>query len=297
MRVASLGSLSKAAEQLHTVQPAVSRQIRLLEEELGVTLLVRHSRGVDLTEAGTIVLQRASRLLQLADELKTEVETLYSQPKGLLRLAFPPSVGVLFMAELVAEFRRSFPGVRLYLSETLSTSVRELLLADAVDFGIISNFVAHSDLTATPLFMEEVWVVSTPELWRFGHSPVDLGSLDGLPLLYGRFLEPILADAKRGRAIAIEPSVALDSGLTAKNIVQQGGGFLIAPASSVRAELGQRKLQGAQIEDLVLMRSLVRRVDHPPTKAMLEFTNLLMNCVDELLKTSDPTIQPARRTG
>src|SRR5690348_13665869 len=92
-------SVSKAAISLGIVQPALTRRIKLLEEQLGVELLTRHRRGVEPTEAGLLVLERAELMLRTAQQLETEVRSQGAEPVGQVGFAFPPSVGILFVGK------------------------------------------------------------------------------------------------------------------------------------------------------------------------------------------------------
>src|SRR5439155_21992618 len=89
LRVAELRSFSKAADALHVAQPAITRQIRLLEEELGVALFHRHSRGSEPTEAGRLLEARAAALLRLAEQTRVDVVSRARAPTGTVRVGFP----------------------------------------------------------------------------------------------------------------------------------------------------------------------------------------------------------------
>src|SRR5271156_4353824 len=96
-------SVSKAAVSLGTVQPALTRRIKLLEEHLNVELLTRHRRGVEPTEAGVLVLERAETILRLAQQLEAEARSHGLETVGQARFAFPPSVGILFVGKLLSD--------------------------------------------------------------------------------------------------------------------------------------------------------------------------------------------------
>src|SRR4051794_32994066 len=104
-----LGSITQAASKLRVAQPALSRQIHLLEEELGVTLLLRNSNGVRATEEGAEFVKSAEVLLQLAQQLRDNMNSRAAEPVGCIRLGLPPGPGALLVGRLVAEFAALYP--------------------------------------------------------------------------------------------------------------------------------------------------------------------------------------------
>ena len=107
-RIAALRSFNRAAAHLAVAQPALTRPVKLLEEELGVQLLLRHSRGVEPTEAGEILAHGAETILRLADTVKSDVVTRAMEPRGTVRIGFPPSLGLLMTGDLWRTSRPAF---------------------------------------------------------------------------------------------------------------------------------------------------------------------------------------------
>src|SRR3954468_11508887 len=129
LRVAELRSFSKAADVLHVAQPAITRQIRLLEEELGVALFHRHSRGSEPTEAGQLLEIRAAELLRMADQTRVDVVSRAVVPTGTVRIGFPPSVGNLLLGSPVAAYHAKYPGVLISLVEGYNQVLQEWMLS------------------------------------------------------------------------------------------------------------------------------------------------------------------------
>ena len=100
VHVAELGSFSKAADRLHIAQPALSRQIRLLESELKAALFIRHGRGVRLTDAGTLFLDRASGILRQIEQARADVAAEAGDVSGEVSIGVPPSVGIVLTGHL-----------------------------------------------------------------------------------------------------------------------------------------------------------------------------------------------------
>ncbi|MGE3144695.1 MAG: LysR family transcriptional regulator, partial [Pseudorhodoplanes sp.] len=118
--VAELKSFSRAAAQLRIAQPALSRCVRQLEEELGVTLFDRHGRGVTLTEAGQTLYERAQTLLQGLRQARDDVATTSAVPRGSLRLAVPPAAGQGLAPSLIERYHALYPQVSIHIHEGVS---------------------------------------------------------------------------------------------------------------------------------------------------------------------------------
>src|SRR3954469_10734762 len=121
VQVADLGSLSKAAERLRIAQPALSRQIRLLEEELKVTLFTRHGRGMVLTPAGELLRGRASGILRQVEEARADLMEEAGAVRGRVVFGMPPTVGDVLATRLIERFLALHPEVRLRVVTTAVT--------------------------------------------------------------------------------------------------------------------------------------------------------------------------------
>jgi len=111
VQVAELGSLSKAADRLHIAQPALSRQVRMLEEELKVRLFSRHGRGMVLTESGNLLLSRATAILRQIEEIRADLTEQAGAIRGKVVLGTPPTVGDVLAARLAERFMTQYPEV------------------------------------------------------------------------------------------------------------------------------------------------------------------------------------------
>src|SRR6266542_2259250 len=107
------GGFTRAGESLHVTQPAISKMVKALEEEVGAPLLVREKRRVTLTEAGQLVFERARGVLDSVRGIEEEVAELASLKRGRVRIGLPPMVGMAFFPRVIAEFHREHPGVVL----------------------------------------------------------------------------------------------------------------------------------------------------------------------------------------
>ncbi|WP_143479115.1 LysR family transcriptional regulator, partial [Pseudomonas aeruginosa] len=137
LRISELGSFSKAAAVLYIAQPALSRQIKHLEEELGVKLFERSDAGIYLTAAGRLLSDRAKALLTQIESVRNEISTMALRMQGNIALGVPPSFFGLVTTRLVEELRNQYPDVRLTVVEGISSTLHELLLGGQLDLAIV----------------------------------------------------------------------------------------------------------------------------------------------------------------
>jgi DNA-binding transcriptional LysR family regulator len=159
--VARAGGITRAAEQLNMVQSNVTRRIRLLEQELGVPLFYRHSRGVALTGAGSNLLPYATRIGLLFSEARQAVQD-GAVPRGRLAIGSLETTAAVRLPPILAAFHRSYPEVDL----ALQTGTEASLIADVLEYRVDGAFVAgpvdHPDLIEEPIVAEHLVVVTTP---------------------------------------------------------------------------------------------------------------------------------------
>jgi LysR family nitrogen assimilation transcriptional regulator len=160
VRVAELGSFSKAALILNIAQPALSRQVRLLETDLRAALLQRTGRGVLLTEAGKRLFDHSIGILQLMARVREDIETSRDEPAGRIVVGLPPSMGRLLTLPLVEGFRRALPKERLAIVEGLSAHLSEWISSGRVDVGLLHNPESQPSLEITPVLDEPLGLVS-----------------------------------------------------------------------------------------------------------------------------------------
>jgi LysR family nitrogen assimilation transcriptional regulator len=268
-------SISKAAVSLGVVQPALSRRIQLLEERLGEPLLMRHRRGVEPTEAGLLVLERADLILRLTSQLENEVRSQRGVPAGQVGIGFPPSIGSLLIGGLLAKSVERYPRVELHLQEDYSPAVREALIAGRIDIGIMSCEAQHPDLAFKPLFEEAMWVVGRSETWPFRKRRLDPKVLDDLPIVVGSFMRTLLERHQTKSDFRLRVIAEADSFTAAMAALYAGVGFLVVPPSSVDRELASKEFLGAPLNGLSVSRGLFHHRDRPLTQAAQALTDLI----------------------
>ena len=160
VHVAGHGSFSKAALVLGVAQPALSRQVRALEIELRETLLLRHGRGVEPTEAGKRLLEHCHEILQLVARAREDLLAERSEPIGQVTIAFPPSLARQLSLPLIQAFASELPKARLAIMEGFSIHLTEWLLSGRTDLALIYDPEPLPALEITPLYRERLCLVS-----------------------------------------------------------------------------------------------------------------------------------------
>jgi len=157
--VANHRSFTRAAAALHVSQPALSQQVRQLEESLGTTLFDRSGRTTRLTDAGEVYLRYAKRAAQELQEAKRAIDDLGDLSRGSLRVGVTPTFTSYLVGPLVEAFHGRYPNITLVVREIAQEAMEELLLADEVDVGIAFDNGHHLDLEAQALLVETLALV------------------------------------------------------------------------------------------------------------------------------------------
>ncbi len=157
--VARAGGITRAAEELNTVQSNVTQRVKALEAEIGTPLFERHSRGMTLTAAGRRLLPYAQRMAALSREALMAARD-DGEPRGPLALGSMETTAAVRLPPLLADFHRRFPAVRLSLRTAPTADLVAGVLDGSLDGAFIADPIAHADLTATSAFREELVLVS-----------------------------------------------------------------------------------------------------------------------------------------
>jgi LysR family nitrogen assimilation transcriptional regulator len=181
VEVSRLSSITGAAKVLHIAQPAITRQLRKLEQELGVELLLRSSRGVKLTAAGTALLQKAEDLLRRAGQLKEELLKAEHLLAGHVAIAVPPTTGAMVVPALLARMRRDHPGISIHVMEGVNVTLLDWVLAGRADLALLHDPPGLVTLRSQPLVKEPLYLVSPPGAGRGGQ--LRIRDLDEVPLI------------------------------------------------------------------------------------------------------------------
>jgi LysR family nitrogen assimilation transcriptional regulator len=159
VQIATLGGFNRASAQLYIAQSALSRQVKLLEEELGVTLLIRHKRGTELTAAGSLLLDRSEVLLRNFRQIRDDVIAEGGVPRGELAIGLPASLQAVLAVPLITKMNSLYPLVFLRTWVAPSMELKESLLSGAIDFAVLASFLPEPALRSESLFQDEMMLV------------------------------------------------------------------------------------------------------------------------------------------
>lgn len=236
-RIVALGSLSKAASELGISQPALTRQIKRLEHTLNSELLVRNSRGVQLTEIGEFLLSRAGPLLDQADLIGEELSARLGSLSGDVSICMPASMHRSVTSPLLADIRRDLPGIRLRVRDGFETLVHHHLREGLVDIGVLVHDTERviDGVDQTPLAREPLQLVgkrsSFPSDARFKMKDLcdkEL-ALPGPENHIRHHLEELFRRQGRTMRVGIE----VDSIQLVNDLIADGEFYSIAPQSAV----------------------------------------------------------------
>ena len=291
MRVAHAGSVSRAAQELRLAQPALSRQIRKLEHELGVSLFSRHGRGVRLSSAGSQLLERAEAIARLVQTTAEEIRDDRSPARGRLTLGVPPAAGRLLIPPFAERFLQSWPQTTLHMREGVTSSLLEWLVDKRVDLALLHNPPHLEALTITPVLSERMLVIGPARgpkdrQRKMSYRIRDLGEL---PLIL-----PNLAHANRRlvehaaleHGIRLRIKIEADSVAFAKAMVENGLGYTILTYAAVQDEVARNRLAAYPIvrPTLSTLVSIVTPRDRQTPKLTQDAGALLHNVCRALVK-------------
>jgi LysR family nitrogen assimilation transcriptional regulator len=252
VEIAESGSFSRAADRLNTAQPALTRQMRLLEETLETRLFDRHSRGADLTEDGSAFLPRARGILREADRTLEEFQARAGTVSGPVALAVAPAMTGFLLGGLIGGYRRDFPGVRVEIVEGFTGFIEEWLIAGRVDLALLYDPRPDPRIRREALAQERLYAVGSPDRNFRPDRPVTLDFLAGMPLIAasrGQRLRDVTDAAAVQAGIELSPVIEANSLNVHKALVRDGGGATILPLGAVMAELAAGTLTAAPIAE------------------------------------------------
>ena len=290
VRIAEIGSFSRAAVILDVAQPALSRQVRLLETDLRCALLQRTGRGVVLTEAGRRLFERSVGILQLVQQAREDMEAGREEPAGRVTIGLPPSLGRLLTLPLAERFRDHLPKARLVIVEGLSNHLIEWIATGRVDLALAHNPEAQPAIEIQPLLDEPLCLISPargrPRRAGLRIEPaVAFTDLAHHPLVIPDHTQAIRRLVEAQAALSgLKIAIALEvSGVPAiLALVRAGFGYAVLGAGAVRAAVEPQAFVIRPIERPQLLSKLCLAVSaHKPATPLIRHA---MRMLDELAR-------------
>ncbi|WP_066064122.1 LysR family transcriptional regulator [Frankia sp. EI5c] len=258
LRIADEGSINKAASVLGIAQPALSRQIRLLEEDLGVTLFHRTARGVRLTEDGErLRATTASPLRQLELAMRYVGSPLARIERGL-HVGLPATAACVLAMPLLDSLSLAFPKVEFRVSVATTAELVAEMLQGVVDIALIEP-VPDGRLFYADLVVEDLAVIGPATSGLRPDQPVDFTELAALPLVLPGSQTGIRASLENTalrRKLTLRCTFATDALQVAKDLIAAGRGYGVLPLSACAAEIEAKRLRHAPLREPALTQQL-----------------------------------------
>jgi LysR family nitrogen assimilation transcriptional regulator len=299
LTLADYGSISAAANALNMAQPSLSENIAKLERQLDVQLAIRGSRGIQMTEAGMILVERGRNILNSVDQLVQDLRLLSGEPRGPVSVGFPPSISLLLSVPLLETIQIEYPEIRLHIAEAMSGDILEWVANDRIDVGCVYEISDSGPYSFEPLLTEDLFLVAARDNWDddFGEdgvakNPVPASKLQELPLVLtspthgARKLQEKFA---RAGGFNLNVVAAVDALPHIVEMVSRASAYSILSHGAVIREVSDGTLGLIRIEEPTIRRTafLVRKRSRPVSNASSVVENALSGIIRELVERYD----------
>jgi len=260
VHVGELGSLSRAAERLNTVQPALSRQIRLLEQELDVQLFERHGRGMTLTPMGAEIIESAARILAEVEAIRATATDERESYRGQIRIGLTPTVSEFIVPTLAGRILAEHPKVSIQFKTAFSSHLLDWLQRGDLDVVACYNPAESPALRIEPVVVETLYLVSSPGREMDLKRPVPFETLRSETFILpakGHALREIVDDCARIAGFRVEPRIMADSMRAMLDLVKEGFGVTFLPLAPIYEDVRKGLLAAAPVVDPVPKRRVV----------------------------------------
>lgn len=278
VEVVERGSFSKAAVSLNLAQPSLSRQIALLETELGHRLLVRTGRGVSITEAGSALLSHAKVMLGAAEDAKFQIKEMRSDPSGKVVVGLPHRVAMGLCVPLIKNFRERLPNALISVVEGLSLSLRDGLINGRIDIGLLFDPAPTPLLKYETLLRERLMLVAPASVTL--PNQISLQMLKEFPMVLPSSPNPIrnLVDAVLlPRKIDLNIVAEVGAVHSALLLVETSMVCSILPESALNLRANSHKVSFSPIGPPAMWNQMILAIPaaRPMNRLTIETTKLL----------------------
>lgn len=283
--MAEVGSLKAAAAAVNTAQPALTRQLALLEEEFGARLFIRHHRGLTLTEAGERLREHAGRILSEVARTRTAMLSAAERPTGTVSLGLPTAMRHVLSSAVISAYHAAFPEVALKVHEAFAHVIEDLLERKELDVAILFGKKRNvSNFDMAPLVSEDVYLAGPSDVPLALNKPVSIKYLASVPIILVSKRNELRIVAEQAMAqygLKFQPFLEVEGQPLTHDLVKKGIGYMITPYCAVESEIESGELRGAPIRGLSITWSLgVNRV-RANAPAVRELIGLIKDAVNE----------------
>ncbi len=275
VQIAELGSITRAAQHLRVAQPALSRHIHALEQELGVSLLVRLPRGVRLTTAGRQFLDHCQRILRELNRAQDELRGGDGSAQGRVILGVSPTTGPLLLPGVVERMRRQCPQISLKVVDGFSNQLYDWLQAGRADVAVLTNPVNSRTVKVTPLISEPV-VVFVPADQR-PQRFLTVAELARTPLVSTEAIRIIADEQLQRHKARVLVEAEIDAVEAIRRLVLRGTSLALMPVSTFHEDLASGRLQALPVVDANIHRILTlgQQAERRPSAAIDEVAQIV----------------------
>lgn len=298
VRVAELGSFSKAADVLRLTQPAVSRQIQKLEAEIGLQLLYRKGRYVSPTEAGKMLMARSKDLDREVNRIFEDVRGAASQPAGPLAIGVATLIGNLLLPSVLKDFVGNFPQVRVHVLEGYSLVVEEWLQEGRIDIGLIWGNPRSAAIDLTPMMAVKMCLIAPPSPINPWESAKPLGAtctmreVVRLPLILPALphaMRLLAESAAKKAGMPIKIAFEIDGLPLATELVRDGLGYTLMTHSGQIDNTGNKHVRSIPVRspEVLWVLSFATLKGTRVTPAISEFMRCVINSCTAKINTGE----------
>lgn len=283
LRVVEFGSINKAAGDLNISQPSLSRIVSSLEHEMGTALFTRTQGGVQLTDAGRLLSDRARPLLAQFTLLKDQL----GETSGQVALGIPPSWQEVFTSDLIKTIMKDFPGVTLRIHEGVSHMLREHMIAGLLDLCIIPfSSIPLNGYTQTNLVRDPLVLVGHASQMLNPDEPVPLSKLDGIKLvLPGKpnAIRQLIEHSLQRKSLKFKLAMQVDTLALCMNVASQNLAFTVVPACAVANLSDTKDISWSPIKGLYLTWALYENDSRSHSSAVKQCKRALISTLQNSL--------------
>ncbi|MEK5479451.1 LysR family transcriptional regulator [Paenibacillus sp. FSL R5-0407] len=234
LTIAEEGQITSAAKKLQMAQPPLSQQLKLLEEELGVKLVERGSRSIQLTDAGEMLRRRAQQIVDLTDSASREIRDFAKGLNGTLPIGTVSSSGSTLLTDRLFEFHKTYAGVKFEIHEGNTFRIIELLKSGIIEVGIVRTPFHTAGLETKYAEPEPMIAVMHPDYdWNQAQDSISIQELRGRPLIIYRRFEQLIRDTCLKSGFEPEVFCKNDDARTTLQWANAGLGIGIMPRSAL----------------------------------------------------------------
>ncbi|WP_167591740.1 LysR family transcriptional regulator [Jiella endophytica] len=285
-------SFTHAAEQLGVAQPALGQQMRKLEDELGVKLLRRHSRGVDTTEAGVLMLEHARGILAQVDAASASLRDFTSRPRGRINLGLTTMMSGMLAGPLIRRAADELPGVQLCLVEEMSSMLMEWVAEERVQIALAFNVASVPGLRWEPVLQESLYFVESAEMGKTNGGTIRFAEVAAHRLVVPaspHSIRALIEEKSREAEVTLDIAYEVHAVSTVRDLVSQHMAATVMPYGAARQEIESGRLIAKRIVDPEVKRDLffIHSERRSLTKAEVALKAILFDMLGDEMRRYD----------